>query len=76
MIEQRDKATRAIASSLQPDYLFHGTNQLPATINEMWPGPWQWIIYSVNDPTEAARHANAGFTLIETDDIGAMLDKV
>ncbi|HNO74250.1 MAG TPA: glycerophosphodiester phosphodiesterase family protein [Nitrosomonas mobilis] len=75
VIEQRDETTQVIASRLSPDFLFCDVSKLAATIEEMWRGPWQWVIYSINDPIEAARHANAGFTLIETDDIGAMLGK-
>ncbi|MDT8364677.1 MAG: glycerophosphodiester phosphodiesterase family protein [Nitrosomonas sp.] len=76
VVEQRDEASFAVATQLQPNYLFCGTRILPATIGEMWSGPWQWIIYSVNDPVKAVCYADAGFTLIETDDIGTMLGKI
>jgi len=75
-IEQRDETTRVMASSLAPDFLFCDISQLAATIEEMWPGRWQWIIYSVNDPTKVDHYVKAGFTFIETDDIGAMMNKV
>lgn len=75
VIEQRDEVTRDIASRLSPDFLFCDATDLAVTIGEMWSGPWQWIIYSVNDPTKAVQFAQAGFSLIETDDIGAMLGK-
>lgn len=74
-IEERNEAARSAAISFEPDYLFCDTRILPATIREMWPGRWQWIIYSVNDPAKADHYAQAGFTLIETDDIGTMLKK-
>lgn len=76
VIEQRDEATRAIASSLAPDFLFCHTSKLATSIEEMWPGPWQWIIYSVNNPITASQYAKAGFLFIETDDIGAMMNNV
>ncbi len=75
VIEKRDEATRSAASVLSPDYLFCDTQILPATAKDMWSGRWQWIIYSVNDPAQALRYAHVGFTLIETDDIGTMLDQ-
>jgi len=76
VIEQRDETTRATAFKLSPDFLFCHTSQLTATIEEMWSGPWQWIIYSVNDPITASQYARAGLTFIETDDIGTMMKKV
>lgn len=74
VIERRDATTQAMASRLSPDFLFCDTGQLAETIEDMWKGSWQWIIYSVNDPAEVTRYLNAGFALIETDDIGTMLN--
>lgn len=76
IIEHWTEAQRAIALRLKPDYLFCGIRRLPEKLDELWPGPWQWVIYTVDDHEAALRYATAGITLIETDTIGTMLQSV
>ncbi len=73
IIGRWDDKQSAIASHLKPDYLFCGIENLPRKLDELWPGPWQWVIYSVNDYDIALRYTTAGIRLIETDTIGTML---
>lgn len=74
VINRWDPEQLAIASDLAPDYLFCGTQNLPQKLNELWPGPWQWVVYTVNDYASALKYVEAGILLIETDTIGTLLE--
>jgi glycerophosphoryl diester phosphodiesterase len=41
--------------------------------NELWQGNWQWMLYDITDPELALQWAEKGADLIETGDIGGML---
>ena len=62
-----------LAEQLQPDFLFTDVNCVPADVEGLWMGPWQWVVYEVSDPTVALQWANRGADLVETDNISVML---
>ncbi len=59
--ENRQKAVR-----LAPAFLFVDTEFCPSQAADLWAGPWQWIVYTVNTAAEVAYYAGLGFELIET----------
>lgn len=65
-------ASRAIATELAADYLFCNYTKIPANV-ELWRGPWQWALYEVTDPKVALSLAERGADLIETMEIGELL---
>lgn len=67
-----DEDHRQRAQTLQPDFLICNEQKLPAQ-QPPWPGPWQWMLYDIIDPALALHWAARGVTLIETADIGIML---
>lgn len=69
------RRTEARARELQPDYLFAEDVQLPARPGDIWPGPWQWAVYVINDLDTAMSYVERGIHLVETDVIGDMLDQ-
>ncbi len=73
IIEHWTEEQSAMAVRLQPDYLFSSIHCLPKKLDQLWAGPWQWVIYTVDDYAEALDYAKAGITLIETDTIGTLL---
>lgn len=73
VIDKWDSDARGIATSLAPDFLFLNYEKLPKTIEKLWPGPWQWVLYDVNDPELAVYLTFIGADLIETSQIGSML---
>jgi len=73
IIEDWTDEQSVMATRLQPNYLFSSTRCLPERLDQLWPGPWQWVIYTVDDYQTALNYAQAGITLIETDTIGTML---
>ncbi|MXS85167.1 glycerophosphodiester phosphodiesterase [Nitrosomonas sp. HPC101] len=73
IIEHWTEEQSAMAARLQPDYLFSSIRCLPEKLDQLWSGPWQWVIYTVDDYATALDYAKAGITLIETDTIGTLL---
>ena len=65
--------TRALADRLIPDYLFVNRKRLPVAAEPLWPGAWQWGVYTINDRRQATRCLRRGFRFVLTDCIGAML---
>ncbi len=66
--ESRDRALK-----LAPDYLFCNRKRLPAGTEPLWPGPWQWVVYTVNAASEVAPLLERGIQLIETNCIRQLL---
>ena len=54
------------AELLEPEYLFCSHRRLPAAPAALWPGPWRWVIYEINDPYAAQALAERGAHAIET----------
>ena len=73
IIERWTDEQSAMATCLQPDYLFSSIDCLPEKLDQLWPGRWQWVIYTVDDYATALNYAKAGIKLIETDTIGTLL---
>lgn len=60
-------ANQLKANSLAPEYLFVDAEFCPHHKNELWPGPWQWVVYTVNDTAAVKKYSALGIKLIETD---------
>jgi glycerophosphoryl diester phosphodiesterase len=60
------------AEKLSADYLFVDKAFCPENKNGIWPGPWQWVVYTVNTPAEIKQYADLGITIIETDCISEL----
>jgi len=61
------------AIELGPEYIFTNRKRLPPEPDDVWPGPWQWAIYTVNTAGEAQAYVEQGIDLIETDVIRQLL---
>ena len=72
VLQHYDREHRARAEALQPDYLICNQRKIP-TDESPWRGRWQWMLYDIVDPAQALNWALQGVNLIETADIGAML---
>lgn len=67
VLERWTRAARAGAEALRPDFLFSAATRVPAGDAPFWPGPWQWVVYGVNDADIALGLRARGARLIETD---------
>lgn len=71
ILKDFDTETRHLAEKHSPEYLI--CNYLKLGDSEPWSGPWQWMLYEINEPSTAAHFANLGVDFIETSNIGNML---
>jgi glycerophosphoryl diester phosphodiesterase len=70
VIHKYDATHRQLAGTHMPDFMICNYRR----INEdLWPGGWQWMLYDITDPELALKWADRGAKLIETRDIGGML---
>ncbi|MBA1146369.1 glycerophosphodiester phosphodiesterase [Ectothiorhodospiraceae bacterium WFHF3C12] len=68
-----DRAHQERAGTLKPEYLFCDHARLPVAPQKLWQGPWQWVVYEVNDPGRASELAERGVDAVETADVEAMI---
>lgn len=73
VVSKWDAADRRQADQLSPDVLFCNYKKI-ADDDVLWPGDWRWALYDVIDPAVALHWFSRGVDLIETWDIGAMLN--
>jgi glycerophosphoryl diester phosphodiesterase len=66
-------ASHVLAEQLAPDYLFVNRKRIPAEQEPLWPGQWQWVVYTVNQAAEVPGYLARGFALIETNVIRSLL---
>jgi len=59
---------------LQPEYIFTDWECVPAEIDTLWQGTWQWVIYEIDDSQLAQSWLKKGADLIETNDIRKLLN--
>ena len=73
VLHKYDNAHHQQSQQLQPDYLICNFKKISAT-QAPWPGSWQWMLYDISDVELALHYAKQGVELIETEDIGPMLE--
>lgn len=72
-LSRYDPPSRAQARQQAPDYLFISAEAIPPGTDALWPGPWRWVVYDVNDAALALTLAERGCGLVETDALEALL---
>jgi len=70
VIHRYDDDLRELADKHTPDFLICNYKRINS---DLWQGDWQWMLYDISDPELAIAWANKGAELIETRDIGGML---
>lgn len=71
-VEDVTDKTLSLANALNPDYLFTDEG-LFTEMQVGLRGPWQWVTYHTEDAGRAMELAQQGATLVETNDIGGLL---
>jgi glycerophosphoryl diester phosphodiesterase len=69
-----NEETEKVARALAPEYLFCAARRLPLLKRRIWQGGWTWAAYVANTPATALKLAARGMALVETDDIGKLLE--
>lgn len=72
VLDEYSESQRLQAQQLKPELLI-GSSRLLTTTTPLWSGPWQWMVYEINDPEQAMAYATAGINLVETADAESML---
>jgi glycerophosphoryl diester phosphodiesterase len=70
VIHRYDDHHRELAEKHTPDFLICNYRRISG---DPWPGSWQWMLYDISEPELALKWAQKGVELIETRDIGGML---
>lgn len=68
-----DDQSRNIACKLEPEFIFCNYTKLQLDKKPLWPGPWRWVVYDLQDPELAVSLINQGVDMIETCCISDML---
>jgi hypothetical protein len=74
VVRRYNDESRKMAESLLPDYLFCNYEKIPATPEALWEGKWKWALYEITDPVMAKKWLALGADMIETMQIGEMLN--
>lgn len=61
------------AINIAPEYLFTDHEGLPLNAGALWPGPWKWVVYEINDSRKIAEISQLGADIIETNAICDLL---
>ena len=70
VIHRFDNHHRELADKHAPDFLICNYKRINS---DLWQGDWQWMLYDISDPELAMKWVEKGAELIETRDIGGML---
>ncbi len=68
-----DEAAHRTAQVLQPDLQICNYTKVPDAPDALWPGPWQWALYEITEPSLALVWAEKGAAFVETMAVGEML---
>lgn len=63
----------SIATGLAPDLLICNHTKIPKSATSLWPGPWKWAFYEVDQPKVAHELAALGAHYVETMAVAEML---
>jgi len=73
VFEEYSDTYRNIALQLMPEFMICWYKILPD--ENVWPGDWKWMVYTVNEANLAKRLMKRGdIDFVETDDINLLLD--
>ena len=70
VIHRYDHSIHRLADEHGPDFMICNYKRING---DLWQGAWQWMLYDISDPELALEWASKGAGLIETRDIGGML---
>jgi glycerophosphoryl diester phosphodiesterase len=73
VIPEWTPANQELATALAPQYLFCNRKRLPPAAEPLWPGNWNWVVYTVNTAAEFAQFTARGIHMLETNTISKLL---
>ena len=73
VLPEGTEENRTLAAALAPEYLFCNRKRLPPESEPLWPGPWQWVIYTLNTVADIRHYLARGAHMVETNVIRRLL---
>lgn len=73
VVDRWTRDARRTAEKLMPEFLFCNYRKLPRDPSKLWPGPWKWVLYEIDDVEHALSLGKRGIHMIETMDVGELL---
>lgn len=67
VLSRWSEESRLNAIKLNPEFLHVDQKICPNDQSQIWPGNWQWVAYTINQPSEVAHFASLSIELLETD---------
>jgi glycerophosphoryl diester phosphodiesterase len=64
-----------LARDLAPQFLFVDDEFCPSEQSDIWPGEWQWAVYTINDSEQVGHYAGLGIEIIETDRYSELVEE-
>lgn len=74
VVRRYNDESKKMAESLFPDYLFCNYQKISPVPGALWKGNWKWALYEITEPAMAQKWLGLGADMIETMQIGEMLD--
>ncbi len=68
VLREWSEASKKMAETLAPDFIFVDQKKLPPGAT-LWPGSWDWAVFSIDEVDSALEMAQRGFSYIETNRI-------
>jgi glycerophosphoryl diester phosphodiesterase len=75
VFEEWGKAEKHIAEQLHPDFLITDYQCVPKGQEELWQGPWRWMVYEIDDANIALSWGSRA-AFVETNAIGMLLQNI
>ena len=73
VIDGYDDTGRALAEATSPEYLFCDRPLVPDPPEQLWPGPWRWVVYGIETAEAAVEMARRGVTIVDTMGVAELL---
>lgn len=73
VFEPWDPCHENSVKKLSAEYIFTDYSSFPKRRSSLWPGPWKWALYEINEPKLILEFAHLGADLIETNNIGELM---
>lgn len=69
-----DDQGREFAEREEPDFMICKVKRFPQSDAEIWTGPWNWMIYNIDDADQALQQPSRGIGFVESNAIGELLN--
>jgi glycerophosphoryl diester phosphodiesterase len=69
-----DDKSHQLANEFKPEMIVTNYKKIKFETEGLWQGSWKWVTYEVTDPEHALELCSRGVDLIESMDVGGLLE--